>query len=92
MRSGNRPYFGSIPDFGVEGPGYHISGAAPDSPADKAGLKAGDTIINMGKTKIDGLDDFDLALRMFSSGEEVEVTVLRDGKRVKLMVKLGKPK
>jgi len=92
MRSGNRPYFGSIPDFGVEGPGYHISGAAPGSPADKAGLKAGDTIINMGKTKIDGLDDFDLALRMFSSGEEVEVTVMRDGQRVKLTVKLGKPK
>lgn len=92
MRSGNRPYFGSIPDFGGEGPGYHISGASPGSPADKAGLKAGDTIVKMGKTKIDGLDDFDLALRMFSPGEEVEVTVLRDGKRVKLTVKLGKPK
>lgn len=92
MRSGNRPYFGSIPDFGGEGPGYHISGASPGSPADKAGLKAGDSIINMGKTKIDGLDDFDLALRMYSPGESVEVTVLRDGKRVKLTVKLGKPK
>ena len=92
MRSGNRPYFGSIPDFGSEGPGYHISGASPGSPADKAGLKAGDTIIKMGKTKIDGLDDFDLALRMFSPGESVEITVLRDEKRVKLTVKLGKPK
>ncbi|QDT43523.1 Aminopeptidase YwaD precursor [Gimesia alba] len=92
MRSGNRPYFGSIPDFGGEGPGYHISGASPGSPADKAGLKAGDAIIKMGKTKIGGLDDFDLALRMFSPGEEVDVTVMRDGKRVKLTVKLGKPK
>ncbi|QDT28280.1 Aminopeptidase YwaD precursor [Gimesia panareensis] len=92
MRSGNRPYFGSIPDFGGEGPGYHISGASPGSPADKAGLKAGDAIIKMGKTKIDGLDDFDLALRMFSPGDEVDVTVLREGKRVKLTVKLGKPK
>lgn len=92
MRSGNRPYFGSIPDFGGEGPGYHISGASPGSPADKAGLKAGDAIIKMGKTKIDGLDDFDLALRMYSPGEKVDVTVMRDGKRVKLTVKLGKPK
>ncbi|WP_339728997.1 M20/M25/M40 family metallo-hydrolase [uncultured Gimesia sp.] len=92
MRSGNRPYFGSIPDFGGEGPGYHISGASPGSPADKAGLKAGDAIIKMGKTKIGSLDDFDLALRMFSPGEEVDVTVMRDGKRVKLNVKLGKPK
>ena len=92
MRSGNRPYFGSIPDFGGEGPGYHISGASPGSPADKAGLKAGDTIIKMGKTKIGGLDDFDLALRMFSPGESVDITVLRDSKRVKLTVKLGKPK
>ena len=92
MRSGNRPYFGSIPDFGGEGPGYHISGASPGSPSDKAGLKAGDAIIKMGKTKIDGLDDFDLALRMYSPGEKVEVTVMRNGKRVKLTVKLGKPK
>ncbi len=92
MRSGNRPYFGSIPDFGGEGPGYHISGASPGSPADKGGLKSGDAIIKMGKTKIGGLDDFDLALRMFSPGEKVEVTVLRDGKRVKLTVKLAKPK
>ncbi|QDU10483.1 M20/M25/M40 family metallo-hydrolase [Gimesia aquarii] len=92
MRSGNRPYFGSIPDFGGEGPGYHISGASPGSPADKAGLKAGDAIIKMGKTKIGGLDDFDLALRMFSPGDQVEVTVMRDGKRVKLTVKLAKPK
>lgn len=92
MRSGNRPYFGSIPDFGGEGPGYHISGVSPGSPADKGDLKAGDAIIKMGDTKIDSLDDFDLALRMFSPGEEVDVTVMRDGKRVKLKVKLGKPK
>jgi len=91
-RGGSRPYFGSIPDFGSEEPGYSISGAAPGSPAHQAGLKGGDRIIKFGKSKIGGLDDFDLALRKFSAGETVDVTVVRDGKNVVLKVTLAKPK
>ncbi|MBI1313352.1 M20/M25/M40 family metallo-hydrolase [bacterium] len=92
QRSGNRPYFGSIPDFGSEDEGYAISGASPGSPADKAGLKAGDHIIQFGEHKVTDLSDFDLALRDFSAGDEVEVTVRRKGEIVKLQVTLAKPK
>lgn len=92
-RSGNpRPYFGSIPDFGNDTPGYALSGVAPGSPADAGGLKGGDVIVELGKNKVSGLDDFDLALRKFKAGEEVEVVVLRKGERVSLKVKLGQPK
>lgn len=91
-RGGSRPYFGSIPDFGTEVEGYPIQGVAPGSPADKAGMKAGDVIIKLGKQKIGSLNDFDLALRKFKSGDLAEVTVKRDGKEVKLNVTLGKPK
>ncbi len=92
QRSGNRPYFGSIPDFGSEEEGYAISGASPGSPAAKAGLKGGDHIIQLGKHKVTELGDFDLALRNFSPGDEVEVTVRRNGQKVKLKVKLAKPR
>lgn len=92
LRSGNRPYFGSIPDFGGEGAGYSISGVSPDSPADKGGLKSGDRIIKLGESKIGALDDFDLALRKFKPGDEVTVVVNRKGKEVKLKVVLAKPR
>ena len=92
MRSGNRPYFGSIPDFANEIEGYALQGVAPGSPADKGGLTGGDVIVEFGESKIGGLDDFDLALRKFKAGEQVPVVVLRDGKRVKLKVTLATPK
>lgn len=89
---GSRPYFGSIPDLGNETPGYALSGVTGGGPADKGGVKAADVIVEFGMNKISSLDDFDLALRKFKSGEEVEVIVLRKGERVTLKVTLGQPK
>jgi hypothetical protein len=91
-RGGNRPYFGTIPDFGSDAPGYSISGAAPGSPAERGGIKGGDRIVSLGGNKVTGLDDFDLALRKFKAGEEVAVTVIRDGKEVALKVTLDPPR
>lgn len=91
-RGGSRPYFGSIPDFSSEEAGYSISGVAPGGPADQAGLKGGDRIVQFGDRKISGLDDFDLALRKFVPGDEVPVVVLRGGKTLRLKVVLDKPK
>jgi hypothetical protein len=91
-RQGNRPYFGSIPDFGSEVKGYAIQGVTAGSPADKGGLKGGDIIIELGDRKITGLDDFDLALRRFQAGETINVTATRAGNPVKLKVTLGTPK
>ena len=92
QRSGSRPYFGSIPDFSSDAEGYAIQGVAPDSPADKGGIKGGDVITRLGGQRIGGLDDFDLALRRFSPGQEVEVVVLRDGDDVTLNVTLAQPR
>jgi Peptidase family M28/PDZ domain/PA domain len=91
-RGGNRPYFGSIPEFGNEEPGYAISGAAPGSPADKGGLKGGDRIVKFGGNSIANLDDFDAALRKFKAGDTVEVVVVRDKKEVPLKVTLDPAK
>jgi Peptidase family M28/PDZ domain/PA domain len=91
-RQGNRPYFGSIPDFGSEAKGYAIQGVTPGSPSDKGGLKGGDIIIELGGRKITGLDDFDLALRRYQAGDTIDVTATRAGNPVKLKVTLGVPR
>ena len=91
-RTGSRPYFGSIPDFNSDQKGYAIMGVAPGGPSDKAGIKAGDVIIQLGDQKIGSLDDFDLALRKFTAGDQADVTVRREGQDVKLKVTLGKPR
>jgi hypothetical protein len=89
---GDRPYFGSIPDFGRPGKGYAISGATKGSPAERGGLKGGDVIVRLGASAVTGLEDFDSALRKHKGGERVPVVVLRDGVEVPLEVVLDPPK
>jgi hypothetical protein len=89
---GDRPYFGSIPDFGKPGGGYALSGVSKDSPAARGGLRGGDLIVRLGESTITGLEDFDSALRKHRAGETVDVVVRRDGRDVTLQVKLGDPR
>ena len=86
--SGYGPYFGSIPDFGQTEHGVRFSDVKPGSPAAKVGLKAGDVLIQFGDKPIKNLYDFTDALRRSKVGDVVPVTVLRDGKELKVDVKL----
>ena len=90
--TGDRPYLGSIPDFGRDVEGYALMGAAKDSPADRAGIKAGDVIIKFGDSKIAGLEDIDGALRKYKAGDKVPVIILRDGKEQEVTVTLAPPR
>lgn len=89
---GDRPYFGSIPDFAQDQPGYALMGVTKGSPADKAGIKKGDIIIQLGDNKIGNLEDFDAALRKYNGGDRVPVIVLREKKNVTVKVELDPPK
>ncbi len=86
--SGYGPYFGSIPDFGQTENGVKFSDVKPNSPAAKAGLKAGDIMIQFGDKPIKNLYDFTDALRRSKVGDVVEVKVLRDGNPLTVSVKL----
>ena len=81
-----RAYLGTIPDYTTEGTGVKISGVRAGGPADKAGLKGGDVIVEFGGQQIANIYDYTYALDAVKIGEPVEVVVLRDGKRVKLTV------
>jgi hypothetical protein len=89
---GYGPYFGSIPDFGQTENGVKFSDVKPGSPAAKAGLKAGDVLIQFGDKPIKNLYDFTDALRRSKIGDVIPVTVLRDGKELKVDVKLEQRK
>jgi hypothetical protein len=89
---GDRPYFGSIPDFGEPKNGFSISGVSKGGPAEKAGLKAGDVITRLGDNKIGNLDDFDAALRKFKAGDKVKVAVRRGDQSLTLEATLEPPK
>ncbi len=89
---GYGPWFGSVPDFGEVPNGVKFADVTPGSPAAKAGFKAGDILVQFGETPIKNLYDFTYALRKHKVGDEVEVTVLREGKPVKEKVTLAQRK
>ncbi len=89
---GYGPYFGSIPDFGETANGVKFADVKPSSPAAKAGLKAGDILIQFGDKPIKNLYDFTDALRRSKVGDVVEVKVLREGQPVTASVKLEQRK
>ena len=89
---GYGPYFGSIPDFGQVENGVRFSDVKPGSPAAKAGLKAGDILVQFGGKPIKNLYDFTDALRSSKVGDLVEVKVVRDGQPLTVPVKLEQRK
>jgi aminopeptidase YwaD len=84
-------YLGSIPDMaGSDTPGLKLTGVRAGSPADIAGLRAGDVIVIFDGKPVKDLYEYSNALYARKPGDEVDVVVLRDGQRVALHVKLGK--
>ena len=60
-------------------PGLRLTGITPGSPADVAGVKAGDVVVEFGGTKVTDLYTYTDALRAHKPGDVVTVVVLRGG-------------
>jgi S1-C subfamily serine protease len=61
----------------------------PGSPAEAAGIKAGDIIVAIGSTTIDKEHPLNAVLAQNAPGDKVDLKVLRDGKTLTLSVTLG---
>lgn len=85
-RENLRAYLGTIPDYATEVAGVKLSGVRAGSPAEKAGLKGGDIIVEFAGRKITNIYDYTYALDAVKIGQPMELVVLRDGKRVTLSV------
>ena len=72
-----RVWVGGIPDFSEEGAGVKLSGVSAGSPAEKAGLQAGDLIVRFGDKELRNLYDYTYALQGRKPGEKVNIVVKR---------------
>ncbi len=85
---GYGPYFGSVPDFRDDLNGVLFSDVHPDSPAGKAGLKAGDLMVEFDGKPIKNLYDFTYVLGSKKAGDVVTVVVQRNGQPLRVSVTL----
>jgi Zn-dependent M28 family amino/carboxypeptidase len=85
-RDALRVYLGTIPDYATEVQGVKLTGTRGGSPADKAGLKAGDIIVEFGGQKIANIYDYTYALDAAKIGQPVKVVVKRGDERVEVTV------
>jgi serine protease Do len=74
--------------FGAE-KGTIISEVSQDSPAERAGLKAGDVIVKINNTEVRDSRHLLLVIGQYKPGTEVTVEYLRDNKRETAKVKLA---
>lgn len=86
MNSSFRVYMGSVPEYSEQVQGVKLSGTRPGSPAEKAGLKAGDIIIKLAGRDVRSVYDYTYVLQDLKPNETVEVIVTRDGKPVTLQI------
>jgi S1-C subfamily serine protease len=59
------------------------------SPADKAGLKAGDIVTKIDGTELDGHNTLSSIIGKKKVGDTVTLTILRDGKEISVKITLG---
>jgi len=88
--SGYGAYLGTIPDMTGSPGGVRITGVRAGSPADQAGLKAGDVITTIGTKVVANLYDMTEALRSHQAGDTVVIVVKRDGAEQRVTAILGK--
>ena len=80
-RPQRRVSVGTIPDFEHQGEGIRVSGIIPGSPAEKAGLRKGDLLLELDGTPLDDLAVYADVLREHQPGDRVELVYQRDGER-----------
>ena len=82
--TGFRVYLGTIPNYADSNEGLLLDGVRDESPAAKAGLKAGDRIVKLAGRDVRNVYDYTHALGEMKAGQEYEVEVVRGGERLTL--------
>lgn len=71
--------------------GAVVSRVAPDSPAEKAGIKEGDIVVSLDGKPIKNASTLRNAVGLLSIGKKVELGVIREGKERKIKAVIGEP-
>ena len=72
---------GTIPDYGAEIEGLRLSGVMAGGPAERAGLQAGDVIVEMAGVAVGNIYDYMGALDLLKADEPAPVVFMREGER-----------
>ena len=84
--TGFRVYLGTIPNYADSNDGLKLDGVRDDSPAAKAGLKAGDKIVKMAGHDVKNVYDYTYALGEMKAGQEYEVEIVRGSEHLTLKI------
>ena len=71
---------GIMPDYAFNEGGVRVEGVSDDRPAAKAGVQAGDVLLELGPYKIGGMQTYMEALSKLKSGDKVPLKLRRLGK------------
>jgi len=80
---------GTIPDFNHSGGGVLIAGVIPGSPAEQAGMKKGDLLVEVAGTPVDDLAQYAAVLKEHAPGDEIPLIFMRDSRRMTVHVTLA---
>jgi serine protease Do len=69
--------------------GVEVTRVAPDSPADKAGLKEGDVVLQFNGMKVEGLEQLSRLVRETPVGREAKLDIFRNGAPLTLTATIG---
>ena len=85
---GDAPKLGIVPSYKDGDDGLTVDDLVADGPAAKAGLKAGDKITDVAGKPVKNITTYMEAMAAQKKGDAIDVTVLRDGKKQTIKVKL----
>lgn len=85
-RSGFNISLGTIPNYADSTDGLLLDGVRDNSPAAKAGVKAGDKVVKLAGKDIRNVSDYTYVLGIMKAGEEYEIVVLRGTERLTMKI------
>lgn len=84
-----RPALGVRPDYEFGGTGLRIEDVVPGGAAEKAGLQAGDVLVELDGDPVEDVQGYMMVLNGLTVGTEVKATVMRASERKELTLKVG---
>jgi len=80
------PRLGVTPNYESDKDGVLIDGVSSGGAAEKAGLKAGDRIVEIAGKTVTNVETYMVIMSQQRVGEAIEISILRDGKKMALKV------
>jgi S1-C subfamily serine protease len=73
---------GIMPDYTYSGTGVRADGVSEGRPAQKAGIRAGDIVLQIGDYKIGSMESYMQTLGKFKKGDRVKVLYQRGSEQM----------